>query len=184
MTTEQYIKNNERAAIAENIRSGVPASITIAQGILESDSGNSRLARASNNHFGIKCHGDWEGQHVLADDDAPQECFRKYNSVRDSYRDHSDFLKKNSRYNSLFKLAPDDWMDWAIGLQKAGYATSKTYARGLANIIQRYRLDELDRKAATRKILRLVLIPAAIVILAVILFLVISRIRKKKLLNS
>src|SRR5690606_35110935 len=108
-------------------RSGVPAAITLAQGILESESGNSELVKKSNNHFGIKCKSTWTGDTVSHDDDANGECFRAYKNASDSYRDHSDFLRGNKRYADLFKLSQDDYAGWAKGLKKAGYATNPRY---------------------------------------------------------
>jgi LysM repeat protein len=136
MTREDYIKAYSEFAVDEMNRSGVPASITLAQGILESDCGNSTLARKANNHFGIKCHKNWNGKKVYHDDDARNECFRSYSSVRESYRDHSDFLKSSTRYAFLFKLKPSDYKGWARGLQKAGYATDPRYADLLIRIIE------------------------------------------------
>jgi LysM repeat protein len=136
MTREDYIRAYSEFAVDEMNRSGVPASITLAQGILESDCGNSTLARKANNHFGIKCHKNWDGKKVYHDDDAPNECFRSYSSVRESYRDHSDFLKNSTRYAFLFKLKPSDYKGWARGLQKAGYATDPRYADLLIRIIE------------------------------------------------
>jgi LysM repeat protein len=124
-------------------RSGIPASITLAQGLLESGDGNSRLARKANNHFGIKCH-DWKGKTIYHDDDAKGECFRKYESVEESFRDHSEFLTGRSRYASLFELKPDDYKGWAKGLKQAGYATSPTYAEALIRIIEENNLVSYD----------------------------------------
>ena len=143
-TTEQYIAEFGEMAVAEMKRSGVPASITLAQGILESGSGNSRLATEGNNHFGIKCHG-WTGGKIYADDDAKNECFRKYGSAAESFRDHSDFLKSNSRYNFLFEIEITDYKEWAHGLKKAGYATSPTYAEALIKLIEKYELNNYDK---------------------------------------
>ena len=126
------------------MRSGVPASITLAQGALESGDGNSSLAREANNHFGIKCHDDWTGKKVYQDDDSRDECFRKYPSVEDSYRDHTDYLKSKSRYAFLFELKLTDYKGWARGLKKAGYATSPTYADRLIKIIEDYDLFRYD----------------------------------------
>ncbi len=128
MTRYQYFEKFHEMAVEEMNRSGVPASITLAQGALESADGNSSLAREANNHFGIKCHEDWTGKKVYQDDDSKDECFRKYYSVEDSYRDHSDYLKAKSRYAFLFELELTDYKGWARGLKKAGYATSPTYA--------------------------------------------------------
>ncbi len=144
MTREEYISKYQDLAVKEMARTGIPASITMAQGILESGSGNSRLAVKANNHFGIKCH-DWNGKKIRHDDDARRECFRKYKSVEESYRDHSDFLAAKPRYASLFLLDHSDYKQWAIGLKKAGYATSPTYAESLIRIIEENRLYLLDQ---------------------------------------
>ncbi|MBN2213082.1 MAG: glucosaminidase domain-containing protein [Bacteroidales bacterium] len=144
ITPGEYISEYKDLAIKEMERTGIPASITLAQGILESGCGNSRLALKANNHFGIKCH-DWNGKKLRHDDDARKECFRKYESVEESYRDHSDFLVSKSRYASLFLLDPDDYRQWAVGLRKAGYATSPTYAEALIRIIEENKLYLLDQ---------------------------------------
>ena len=125
-------------------RTGVPASVTLAQGILESGSGTSQLSMKANNHFGIKCHSDWTGARTYMDDDAKHECFRSYNNPAESFRDHSDFLRKNQRYASLFSLKVTDYKGWANGLKKAGYATSPTYATRLIEIIENYDLAKYD----------------------------------------
>ena len=143
MTREEYIKKYEDYAVKEMERTGIPASITLAQGILESGNGNSRLAVKANNHFGIKCH-DWNGRNIRHDDDSKNECFRRYRSSYESYRDHSDFLLSKSRYAFLFELDPKDYKQWAIGLKKAGYATSPTYAEALIKIIEENQLYLLD----------------------------------------
>jgi LysM repeat protein len=143
MTQDEYIKAYAPMAVKEMKRSGVPVSITLSQGILESNSGNSFLAKDGNNHFGIKCHG-WKGKEIYADDDVANECFRKYESVADSYKDHSDFLRDNSRYHSLFDLEITDYEGWAKGLKKAGYATSPTYAEKLIGLIERHELNDYD----------------------------------------
>lgn len=124
---------------------GIPASITLAQGILESGGGQSELASKSNNHFGIKCHSGWNGDKVYHDDDKKGECFRAYDDPEDSYRDHSLFLTTRSRYAFLFELEPDDYKGWAKGLKKAGYATNKQYANRLIDLIERYNLHQFDR---------------------------------------
>jgi len=142
-TPDEYIKQYSNMAVKEMKRSGVPASITLSQGILESASGSSYLAKEGNNHFGIKCH-KWDGDKIYADDDAKGECFRKYKSVEDSYKDHSDFLRQNSRYHFLFELEITDYQGWAKGLKQAGYATSPTYAEGLIKLIEKYNLNEYD----------------------------------------
>lgn len=141
---ERYIAQYSQIAIDEMIRSGVPASITLAQGLLESGAGRSRLATEGNNHFGIKCGSTWMGKTMKADDDKPDECFRVYDSVEESFRDHSDFLRYQQRYAFLFDLYPTDYKGWAIGLKKAGYATDPEYPSKLISIIERYQLYELD----------------------------------------
>ncbi len=143
LTREDYINMYKELAIKEMKRSGIPASITLAQGMLESGNGNSTLAVKGNNHFGIKCHG-WKGKKIHHDDDAKGECFRKYKSAYDSYVDHSDFLMHTPRYRFLFDLDPDDYKGWAKGLKKAGYATSPRYATMLINIIEENKLYVYD----------------------------------------
>ncbi|WP_282037986.1 glucosaminidase domain-containing protein [Saccharicrinis aurantiacus] len=145
-STPDYIKKYSDLAVKEMKRTGIPASITMAQGILESGNGNSTLARKSNNHFGIKCHSDWKGKKVYHDDDAKGECFRKYAKVYDSYIDHSEFLTGKQRYASLFTLKTTDYKGWAHGLKKAGYATDPKYAHRLIKIIEDYNLHKLDDK--------------------------------------
>ncbi len=147
MTRSEYFETYKNMAIHEMQRSGVPASITLAQGALESGDGNSSLAKRANNHFGIKCHNDWTGKKVYQDDDAKNECFRKYASVEDSYRDHSDYLRAKSRYAFLFELEITDYKGWAKGLKKAGYATSSTYADKLIDIIEEFDLYNYDRNS-------------------------------------
>ncbi len=141
-SVEEYIEQFKTTAMNEMRRSGVPASITLAQGILESESGNSELVKKSNNHFGIKCKSSWAGESVTHDDDATGECFRAYTNADDSYRDHSNFLKVNKRYSSLFDLDPADYAGWAKGLKKAGYATNPRYPDLLIKYIQQYNLQE------------------------------------------
>ena len=136
-STTEYIAFFKAVAIYEMKLYGIPASITLAQGILESGSGRGRLARDANNHFGIKCH-DWTGPRVYHDDDRAQECFRKYNDPNQSYRDHSLFLAKRKRYANLFKHKPTDYKAWARGLKKAGYATDPKYPQKLISLIERY----------------------------------------------
>lgn len=140
-TPQQYIEKYKSLAISEMKRSGVPAAITLAQGILESESGNSDLVKKSNNHFGIKCKSDWTGPFVSHDDDRKGECFRVYEHAEESYRDHSDFLRNSSRYSFLFTLEPEDYKGWAAGLKKAGYATNPQYANILINNIEKYNLN-------------------------------------------
>jgi len=137
-----YITRYKDLAISEMKRTGVPAAITLAQGIHETEAGTSPLVKKSNNHFGIKCKDEWRGQSVSHDDDARGECFRKYAVAEDSYRDHSDFLKTRSNYASLFTLDPTDYQGWAYGLKKAGYATNPKYAQILIKLIQDYNLED------------------------------------------
>ncbi len=141
---EDYINKYADLAVKEMKRVGIPASITLAQGMLESGNGNSTLAKKSNNHFGIKCHNDWDGKKVYHDDDSKGECFRKYKDVYESYLDHSDFLATRQRYASLFFLKPTDYKGWAHGLKKAGYATDPKYAKRLIEIIEVNNLHRFD----------------------------------------
>lgn len=143
-TKEEYIQRYKHIAIDHMERYGIPASITMAQGLLESDSGNSNLALRSNNHFGIKCKKDWKGDRVYHTDDAPDECFRKYDTVEESYRDHADFLDQSPRYDSLFAYSNSDYHSWARGLKAAGYATAPDYAQRLVRIIEDNQLYLLD----------------------------------------
>lgn len=140
---EGYIDTYAEIAKEEMFQYGIPASITIAQGILESGAGKGVLVQKANNHFGIKCH-NWKGQKVYHDDDAKGECFRKYSLAKFSYRDHSLFLTGRKRYTDLFKLPKDDYKGWAKGLRKAGYATDKKYPDKLIKIIERYELYKYD----------------------------------------
>lgn len=144
LSTKQYIDVYKYAAMQEMKIYKIPASITLGQGILESASGNSKLAKDCNNHFGIKCRKNWTGPHCLADDDAPNECFRGYGSAMESYRDHSLFLKENSRYGTLFTYQVTDYKSWATGLKTAGYATNPAYASTLIGVIEKYRLTMYD----------------------------------------
>jgi len=137
-----YIQQYKQLAIDEMIRTGVPASITLAQGILESNAGRCTLTQQSNNHFGIKCKTDWTGEVVYHDDDRKGECFRRYNSAEDSYRDHSDFLKNRPNYAALFDIDVTNYKDWAYGLKRAGYATNPVYAQSLITTIERYDLEQ------------------------------------------
>ncbi|HYE53616.1 MAG TPA: glucosaminidase domain-containing protein [Chitinophagaceae bacterium] len=138
----EYINTYKALAISEMQRTGIPAAIKLAQGIHETDAGNSELVRKSNNHFGIKCKSTWTGDKVYHDDDARGECFRKYGSPQDSYMDHSNFLKGSPRYASLFELDPTDFEGWAYGLKKAGYATNVKYSQILIRIINEYHLQD------------------------------------------
>lgn len=137
-----YIAQYKDLAIREMKRMGIPASITLAQGILETESGNSVLVKKSNNHFGIKCKSSWTASGVTHDDDAIGECFRQYKSAEDSYRDHSNFLRGSQRYAFLFKLAADDYRGWAYGLKKAGYATNPRYPEILIKNIEQFNLNQ------------------------------------------
>ncbi|MEA3494415.1 MAG: LysM peptidoglycan-binding domain-containing protein [Bacteroidota bacterium] len=145
--TDRYIKTYRDVAIKEMNRARVPASITLGQGILESGNGNSYLASKGNNHFGIKCKGNWNGEKIYFDDDEKNECFRKYKSANASFKDHSEFLKNNKRYSDLFKLDSKDYKAWAIGLKKAGYATRRNYAELLIGVIEKHQLYIYDEQA-------------------------------------
>ncbi len=149
-TTKEIVTNyvNTFSATAQsNMREyGIPASIILAQGILESGAGRGRLALEANNHFGIKCHKEWKGETIKHDDDAAQECFRKYKHASESYRDHGLFLTSRSWYNPLFKLDKGDYKGWAKGLKKSGYATDPKYPDKLISIIQRYELYNFDNQ--------------------------------------
>ncbi len=150
MSAQQYIDAYKDIAISEMVRSGVPASITIAQGLLETENGNSDLVKKSNNHFGIKCKSSWDGERVYHDDDASGECFRKYNTAEESYKDHSDFLKGRSHYAFLFKLDPTNYKGWAYGLKKAGYATNPRYPQMLIKSIEDFNLNQYSLAALTK----------------------------------
>ncbi len=139
---QRYIKQYKSLAISEQKRSGIPAAITLGQGILETQAGASELATGANNHFGIKCKKEWKGETFAHTDDAPNECFRKYPKAEDSYRDHSDYLKSSARYASLFKLSETDYAGWAVGLKKCGYATNPRYAQQLIKIIEDFKLQD------------------------------------------
>ena len=144
-TATDYINAYKDLAVSEMKRTGVPASITLAQGMIESDYGRSSLARLGNNHFGIKCHNDWTGQTIRQNDDRRNECFRKYRRPEDSFYDHSDFLRTGSRYRFLFDLESTNYKAWANGLKKAGYATHPDYANMLIRKIEENRLYDFDR---------------------------------------
>ena len=144
-----YIEHFATLAVEEMYRSGVPASITLAQGLLESRYGLSELAVKGNNHFGIKCHSNWNGKKMYHDDDRKGECFRMYSSPEESFRDHSDFLRYRDRYKFLFDLEPTDYKGWAHGLKKAGYATDPAYPQKLIRLIEDYDLHEYDTKPAS-----------------------------------
>lgn len=148
MTPEEYIAAHKDLAIREMKRMGVPASIKLAQGLLETEFGNSPLLKKSNNHFGIKCKSNWTGPGVSHDDDELGECFRVYPDVEASYRDHSNFLRSNGRYAFLFKLDPTDYKAWAHGLKKAGYATNPRYPEILIRNIEQYNLNQYSLLAA------------------------------------
>lgn len=154
-TRQEYIKKYAELAVSEMIRSGVPASITLAQACLESGDGNSTLSIKSNNHFGIKCKSNWRGKRVYHDDDAKGECFRKYNSVEESFIDHTDFLMLNPRYAELFTLNMTDYKGWARGLKKAGYATNPHYANHLIEIIEDNKLYLYDEGLNQSQIARI-----------------------------
>lgn len=146
LTTEEYIEKWKVTAVEQMNQFAIPASITLAQGIHESASGNSRLAKNANNHFGIKCHKNWDGAKIYHSDDRPNECFRSYMNASQSYDDHSSFLTTRSRYDGLFQLKMTDYKGWAKGLKKAGYATNPKYADLLIKIIQEHKLYEYDKR--------------------------------------
>jgi LysM repeat protein len=144
MTRSEYLDTYKDLAMREMERTGIPASITLAQGAFESGDGNSTLARQGNNHFGIKCH-DWNGKTIYHDDDIKNDCFRKYKSVEESYQDHSDFLKTQQRYAFLFALGKGDYKAWAKGLKDAGYATNPAYTQSIIKVIEDYQLYKYDQ---------------------------------------
>ena len=145
---QKYINKYAPTAVSEMKRTGVPASITLAQGLVESAAGQSTLASKSNNHFGIKCHSDWKGKKTYKDDDKANECFRVYSNATASFKDHSDFLRYQDRYKFLFDLQPTDYKGWARGLKKAGYATDPKYAEKLIKVIEDYDLAKYDSEQA------------------------------------
>lgn len=147
ITTKKYINMYADFAVDEMKRTGIPASITLGQAILESGTGNSRLTAKGNNHFGIKCHSDWNGAKIYEDDDANHECFRKYKSAYESFKDHSEFLMKHNRYAFLFDLKPTDYKAWAKGLKKAGYATNPKYDQILIGLIEKHELYVYDSES-------------------------------------
>lgn len=149
-----YIENYSPIAKEEMLQYGIPASITLAQGILESGAGRGELSAKSNNHFGIKCHKGWTGERVYHDDDKLQECFRKYKDPKYSFRDHSLFLTQRSRYNDLFQYKKDDYKSWAKGLKKAGYATDPKYPDKLIRIIETFELYIYDEEVLGKKKLK------------------------------
>ncbi len=149
-TTLSYIEAFKGIAITEMNKFGIPASITLAQGILESGSGSSELAKYANNHFGIKCTSDWKGKAYYKDDDKKDDCFRVYQDPNESYKDHSQFLKRK-RYAALFELDKNDYKNWAVGLKNAGYATNPKYAELLINLIEKYQLYQYDQSETERE---------------------------------
>ena len=148
---EAYIEKYSQIAVDEMNMYNIPASITLAQGILESGNGESRLAIEGKNHFGIKCHSNWNGKTIIEDDDEKGECFRKYNRVSDSYRDHSLFLNERGRYAFLFEYNKTDYKKWAKGLRKAGYATNPKYSTLLIDLIEKYDLSRFDKGIKSKK---------------------------------
>ena len=149
--SEIYIEKYKDIAIAEMNEYGIPASVTLAQAILESGNGESRLAREGNNHFGIKCHNDWTGETIIEDDDEKGECFRKYKNANESFRDHSLFLTQRGRYTFLFDYDVSNYKKWARGLKKAGYATDPKYPDKLIRIIETYELYIYDKEVLGKK---------------------------------
>lgn len=150
-SVQEYIDTYKVLAMEEMVRTGVPAAIKLAQGIIETEAGNSALVQKSNNHFGIKCKENWTGEKVSHDDDARGECFRKYPTPQDSYRDHSDFLRTRKHYHFLFDLDPTDYKAWAHGLKKAGYATNPQYPQMLIRYIEQYQLNDFSLQVAGKK---------------------------------
>ena len=150
-TVNDYIANYKEVAMSNMKNYGIPASIILAQGILESGAGKGSLALTANNHFGIKCHADWTGESVLKDDDAAQECFRKYNDPSESFKDHATFLTGRNRYATLFELPKDDYEAWAKGLRLAGYATDPNYPQKLISYIESYELYQFDSQVLGKK---------------------------------
>lgn len=148
-TYQDYIQKFSKVAVKEMQIYRIPASITLAQGLLESGAGKSRLAVEANNHFGIKCHKDWTGGKIYHDDDQKGECFRVYENAEQSFEDHSQFLKRGVRYASLFELPCTDYKSWALGLKKAGYATNPIYAERLIKIIEEYKLYQYDTQSCS-----------------------------------
>lgn len=148
---ENYIETYKELAITEMEKYHIPASITLAQGLLESSAGRSKLSRYFNNHFGIKCGRTWEGKKTYHNDDRPNECFREYEHPRQSFEDHSLFLMKNGRYAFLFQLDMEDYKGWAYGLKKAGYATNPRYGNLLVSLIEKYELYRFDQEYAKNK---------------------------------
>jgi flagellum-specific peptidoglycan hydrolase FlgJ len=148
---EEYISKYKDIAIQEMVRTGIPAAITLAQGIVESHAGNGDLVKISNNHFGIKCKKNWTGKTVKHDDDKPCECFRKYDSAEESFIDHSDFLKTRDNYAFLFQLNPIDYEKWAYGIKKAGYATNPNYPALLIKYIEKYDLNQYTKIGIEKK---------------------------------
>jgi uncharacterized FlgJ-related protein len=146
-----YIDQYNGIAIKHMDKYKIPASITLAQGLLESGAGLSELSRSSKNHFGIKCHSEWNGERIYRKDDGPNDCFRKYKEVEDSFEDHALFLVKHQRYSSLFSYSTRDYTSWARGLQKCGYATDRAYANKLIKIIEDYELYLYDSKSKIKK---------------------------------
>ena len=153
---EDYISKYSPIAVSHMQKYRIPASITLAQGLLESGAGQSELTKRSNNHFGIKCHRNWSGARVYAKDDTPNDCFRKYRRAEESFEDHSQFLVQGARYSPLFRLSPTDYKGWARGLQNLGYATDKAYANKLIKLIEDYQLYRFDtgryRKSSDSKV--------------------------------
>jgi uncharacterized FlgJ-related protein len=150
LSKQEYRLKFEQIALNHQLEYHIPASITLAQGILESNSGNSILAKKANNHFGIKCHTNWTGEKIYIYDDATNECFRSYSSAEESYKDHSEFLKNGNRYQFLFSYSVDDYKNWAYGLKKAGYATNPGYAELLIKIIEDLNLNKIQENLKTQ----------------------------------
>ncbi len=150
---QRYIEKYYSLAIDEQVRSGIPAAVTLAQGVLETEAGRSELACSANNHFGIKCKSDYSGEKFFHDDDAPKECFKMYRCAEDSYKDHSDYLKRNQRYAPLFALSQTDYASWAVCLKKCGYATNPQYAQRLIKLIEDFKLQQYTYAAMDSSLL-------------------------------
>lgn len=148
---EKYVRQYSNLAVQHEEKYNIPASITLAQAVLESGAGQARLAKEANNHFGIKCHADWKGKRIYHDDDWRNECFRKYGNAAESYEDHSVFLVSHTRYAKLFKLDKKDYRGWAKGLQDCGYATDRGYANKLISVVETYELYQYDQGGKSGK---------------------------------
>lgn len=178
MSPEVYFKLAAPSAMDQARKYKIPPSVTLAQGAMESGWAESYLAVNGNNHFGIKCGPDWKGPGLLLNDDRPNECFRVYNSIAESFEDHSKFLHKYSRYNSLFDLPFTDYKGWFKGLQAAGYGTDPNMATKLIAIVEKYGLDKYDKKIIVGRVVKYVLISLLILVVFMLILLAVKRTRK------